>query len=852
MKQTLLALLLLGTSLLAQAQTIRYVKPAASGTGDGSSWTNASSDLQAMINASAATHQVWVAAGLYKPTTTTDRSISFTMKNGVAIYGGFVGNETQLSGRPAINPVGGQPSSTTLSGDIGTVGNAGDNSYNVIITDGLNNTAILDGVVITAGGHSYSYGGGMYNNSSSPVLTNVSFHGNTAQVGGAMYNQFNSNPTLTNVSFYGNTARAGGGMLNDSSSPVLTNVSFQGNYSEAGGGMCGNNSSPVLTNVSFQGNTASYQGGAMYCQGCSPVLTNVSFQGNSASYQGGAMYNYSNTYPVLTNVSFQGNTAQVGGVMYNTDRCSLSLTNCVVFGNGGDNNFFSDVGDYGSSVSATYCLFENTVTGYGSDPTNLTTTSSPFASPTTTQLAAGSPAIDAGSSAANGYPTDLAGNSRVVGCRIDMGAYELQATAFTPLAFISQPPAGSAVCPGGSVTLSVSTTGSVTGYQWYKDGQVLSPPQATTSLSLTGVQPTDAGSYSLVVTGVCNSVTSTAFSLTVNALPTVSITPSSTAICTGQTTLLTASVGSAYAWSSQASMQAITVGSTGPYSVTVTDANGCSNTATASVTVNPLPMASLINNGPLSEAMPVVTLTAGGGSTYAFSGGANQPGGPSSTTATVSQTGTYSVRVSAPNGCTASATSTVTGAASKTVCRGGTTALSVVTTGVGLTYQWYKNGQTAANKLIEIASIQKGTTTASLTLVNAQVSATYYVKVADGNGGISWYGPVKASVNANCSGRVAAEARGGESLLEVVLLANPLTDGRVRALVRGAQGGPLQVQLLDMRGRAVGHQRWEEPAQPQLIDWDVSGQAPGVYLLQVVTVSQAGPAQLVTLKVVNP
>ena len=250
--------------------------------------------------------------------------------------------------------------------------------------------------------------------------------------------------------------------------------------------------------------------------------------------------------------------------------------------------------------------------------------------------------------------------------------------------------------------------------------------------------------------------------------------------------------------------------------------------------------------------MPVVTLTAGGGSTYAFSGGASQPGGPSSTTASVSQAGTYSVTVTSPSGCTASTMTTVTGAASKTVCRGGTTVLSVVTTGAGLSYQWYKNGQTAANKLTEIASIQKGTTTSSLTLVNAQVSATYYLKVTDGSGGISWTGPLKVSVNANCSGRVAAEARGGEALLEVVLLANPLTDGRLRALVRGAQGGPLQVQLMDMRGRAVAHQVWEQPAQPQLLDWDVSGQAPGVYLLQVVTFSQAGPAQLVTLKVVNP
>ena len=69
---------LAGSSLLAQ--TIRYVKPTATGTGNGSSWANASGDLQAMINASSANDQVWVASGVYKPTGTTARNISFAMK----------------------------------------------------------------------------------------------------------------------------------------------------------------------------------------------------------------------------------------------------------------------------------------------------------------------------------------------------------------------------------------------------------------------------------------------------------------------------------------------------------------------------------------------------------------------------------------------------------------------------------------------------------------------------------------------------------------------------------------------------------------------------------------------------
>ena len=67
----------------------------------------------------------------------------------------------------------------------------------------------------------------------------------------------------------------------------------------------------------------------------------------------------------------------------------------------------------------------------------------------------------------------------------------------------------------------VSVTGTIPAYQWYKDN-LTSPVAGQTSatLTLTNVQLGDAGSYSLVVvTGSCNSVTSTAFSLTVNAPP---------------------------------------------------------------------------------------------------------------------------------------------------------------------------------------------------------------------------------------------------------------------------------------------------------------------------------------------
>ena len=202
--------------LCAQASAvIRYVKQGGSGAGDGSSWANASGNLQAMIDASSSGDEVWVAAGIYKPTSGTDRTVSFVMRNGVAIYGGFPN-----AGDPGMAQRDWVVNVTTLSGDLN--GNDGpgfvniqENSYHVIFNNnnGLNNTAILDGFTISGGNAEYNpsdpsfepeneYGGGMYNASSSPTIANCTFSGNYGVFGGGMYNT-DSSPALTNCSFSG-------------------------------------------------------------------------------------------------------------------------------------------------------------------------------------------------------------------------------------------------------------------------------------------------------------------------------------------------------------------------------------------------------------------------------------------------------------------------------------------------------------------------------------------------------------------------------------------------------------------------------------------------------------------------
>src|SRR2546423_6025477 len=96
-------------------------------------------------------------------------------------------------------------------------------------------------------------------------------------------------------------------------------------------------------------------------------------------------------------------------------------------------------------------------------------------------------------------------------------------------------------------------------------------------------------------------------------LPTPVITAGGpTTFCTGGSVTLTASSASSYLWSSGATTQSITVNASGSYSVTVTDANGCSATSSATAgTVDPLPIPHIPAGGPTTFcAGSNVTLTA--------------------------------------------------------------------------------------------------------------------------------------------------------------------------------------------------------------------------------------------------
>ncbi|HKD20247.1 MAG TPA: cadherin, partial [Thermoanaerobaculia bacterium] len=219
-------------SSLVSASVI-YVNAAATGANNGTSWANAFTSLQSGLAAAGSGDEIWVVAATYKPTTTTDRTISFVLKNNVGVYGGFNGTETQRSQRnPAVNV-------TILSGDIGTPGDPTDNSYHVVTADGtVTVTGVLDGFTITAGQADSATvpderGGGMWDNGGAPTLGNLIFVSNFANFEGGGMRVTSGAPVLTHCTFVANVVAfngAGGGFKSGGGSTVsCTSCSFLSN-----------------------------------------------------------------------------------------------------------------------------------------------------------------------------------------------------------------------------------------------------------------------------------------------------------------------------------------------------------------------------------------------------------------------------------------------------------------------------------------------------------------------------------------------------------------------------------------------------------------------------------------------
>jgi len=356
---TLSVLILSMLHTAAGAKTI-YVDDDAAGANNGSSWANAYTFLQeALADANLADKRVEirVAQGTYRPNGGLVaipgfdwRTTTFQLINGVTLKGGYAGLGAP---DPNVRDVG--LYKAILSGDLN--GNdvdvvdpcdllseptRADNSYHVVTGNSTDETALMDGFIITAGNadrdewQGNSSGGGMSNHSASPTVANCTFTTNAAvRDGGGMYNYSSSNPKVTGCTFRGNWASHGGGIANAHSSPTLDNCAFSENYADwEGGGMLNSYNSPTLTNCTFAANSADNGGGMSNFVEGNPTLRGCTFSGNTAEESGGGIYTDYYANPTLDNCTFSWNSAnQNGGGVYNHENSDGTLISCIFAGN---------------------------------------------------------------------------------------------------------------------------------------------------------------------------------------------------------------------------------------------------------------------------------------------------------------------------------------------------------------------------------------------------------------------------------------------------------------------------------------------------------------------------------------
>ncbi|NJL75415.1 MAG: right-handed parallel beta-helix repeat-containing protein, partial [Saprospiraceae bacterium] len=373
--QGCLVLFILLGSVKLEAQTIRYVRTSARGTGDGSSWANASGNLQAMINASAIGDTVWVGAGTYKPTQDLfgnslpldPRSLTFYIKDGVNLYGGFAGTETNLSQRNiTINK-------TTLSGEIGNL-DYYDNCFHVVVASAPSSGGIgvtIDGFTIKSGfcdgngavmvnGNSISYnsGAGVYIVNGTNKLSNNNVSSNESKFGGSTGIRIvNGTNTLTGNTVSGNGARLGSGggigLFNGTNMLINNTISNNSAYPGFGAGILashctntfinnvvsGNNvqdgsgagirtsqCTNILIDNEFSYNNADY-GAGFDSDGCINTLIGNTFFNNFSAFLGGAgMYLVGSTSTVVNNVLYD-NTANKGAGIYTEGGNSTVINN---------------------------------------------------------------------------------------------------------------------------------------------------------------------------------------------------------------------------------------------------------------------------------------------------------------------------------------------------------------------------------------------------------------------------------------------------------------------------------------------------------------------------------------------
>lgn len=336
---------LLVLSSTTSAQTLYVDAGLTTGADDGSSWANAYRGQVALTVAlldSVAGQDIFVAEGVYRPSVGT-RAVSFPLKTGVGIYGGFAGGESSLALRPAF---GANPS--VLSGDLAgndtPLGNRIDNSYHVIYAVDTDASAILDGFEIYGGNANGNFnldvGAGIFVlGSGSPTIQNCLFRDNRSRFGGGAAYLSGSSPKFFRCSFEDNLAGSSGGAVNivSGGAIVFDGCTFRGNHALRGGALEIFTTGEVrVLNSLFVGNvaTAGRGGGLWLGSSGQSIVSNCTIVGNSAPASVGGGIRVVGSSSILRNLILWDNEGASGTHAFANQVSGASdLRNSIIEGN---------------------------------------------------------------------------------------------------------------------------------------------------------------------------------------------------------------------------------------------------------------------------------------------------------------------------------------------------------------------------------------------------------------------------------------------------------------------------------------------------------------------------------------
>ncbi len=417
--RVLLVLAMTAQSAIAE---VIYVDRRADGADTGQNWLDAYVDLQSALARAERGDEIWVARGKYFPTMGGDRNATFTLVDGVGLYGGFVGREAGRKQRDADRNV------TVLSGNIGLHRNEYDNVYVVVTSIGTGELTVFDGFTITASYNNrqeqLGRGGGLYAEDSRMNIGDCVFEACYAGGGSAIWHE-RSHTTVRGTVFRNNTQRA----ITDNNGSNVTYIQclFEGNSTYADGAAIGafGGSAPTTIQCVFRRNTVDRDGGAYYGSG-DAVFEQCVFWGNRSGHAGGAVYARDGSAR-FNNCTFYGNhsDALVGGLASASFSDVVTVTNSIFWGNsavGGTPEeqqiFLRDIDTVDYSCVQFWSGKYGGEGNHGLDPRFVDADCGNL------RLTDGSPCIDAGDNGAIDQPFDLDGNPRILHEIVDMGAYE--------------------------------------------------------------------------------------------------------------------------------------------------------------------------------------------------------------------------------------------------------------------------------------------------------------------------------------------------------------------------------------------------------------------------------------------